>query len=92
MVVFFSFIIIVNILTFHLYRIDKQQAEASLSRIPEAILLALSFLGGALGAFCAMQEYRHKTLHKSFSICVPIALVLQAALVIWAMVYCIIHL
>lgn len=92
MVVLFAYTIVINVVSFHMYRIDKLRAEHDEYRIPEAILLAVSFLGGALGAFCAMHEYRHKTLHTSFAVGVPIALFVQTVLVIWAMVHCLIAL
>ena len=91
MIIFFLYIIIINIITFHLYRIDKWRAEQSEYRISEAILLGVSFLGGALGAFCAMREFRHKTLHSVFAIGVPLALIIQMALVIWVMYYCLLE-
>ncbi|MBQ0128399.1 MAG: DUF1294 domain-containing protein [bacterium] len=92
MLVFFFYIIVMNVVAFHMYRIDKQHAERGEYRISEAALLAVSFLGGALGAFCAMHEYRHKTLHTSFAVGVPLALLVQTVLVVWAMVYCLITL
>lgn len=88
MIIFFSYIIIVNIVAFHLYRIDKQRAELGEYRISELVLLGVSFLGGALGAFCAMREYHHKTLHSVFAIGVPVVLVIQTALIMGAMIYC----
>lgn len=91
MIIFFLYIIIINIITFHLYRLDKWRAEQSEYRISEAILLGVSFLGGALGAFCAMREFRHKTLHSVFAIGVPLALIIQMALVIWVMYYCLLE-
>lgn len=90
MVVFFAYIIVINVVSFHMFRIDKLRAERDAYRIPETALLAVSFLGGALGAFCAMNEYRHKTLHTSFAVGVPVALAVQAILVIWAMVHCLV--
>lgn len=88
-IAFFIYTIIINVVSFHMYRIDKIRAERNEYRISEPILLAVSYFGGALGAFCAMHEYRHKTLHASFTVGVPIALLLQTAMVIWTMVYCI---
>lgn len=73
---------------FHLYRIDKQRAERSEYRISEAVLLGVSFIGGALGAFCAMREYHHKTRHPVFTVGVPIALIMQITLIIGAMIHC----
>lgn len=82
------YIIVVNLVSFHLYKIDKLRAERDEYRISEAALLTVAFAGGALGAFCAMQEFRHKTFHTAFTVGVPIALVLQTALVVWAMIDC----
>lgn len=88
--IFFSYIIIINMVTFHMYHIDKRRAEHDEYRISETALLAFSFIGGALGAFCAMREFRHKTLHTMFAVGVPFALVLQTILIVWAMRYCLI--
>lgn len=82
MIVYYTYIIVLNLVTYYMYLIDKRRAEKDEYRIPEAVLLGLSFIGGAFGAFCAMQEYRHKTLHKAFVIGVPIALLLHVALFI----------
>lgn len=90
MIALLSYIIVINLVAFHLYRLDKRRAEQEGFRIPEAVLLGIAFLGGALGAYCAMHEYRHKTQHSAFVVGVPIALVVQSALVLWAMVHCII--
>lgn len=90
MIALLSYIIVVNLVAFHLYRIDKGRAEREEFRIPEAVLLGMAFLGGAFGAYCAMHEYRHKTQHTAFFIGVPISLVIQTGIVIWALVYCLI--
>lgn len=92
MVAFFAYIIIINVVSFHLYRIDKLRAEREEYRISETTLLSVSYFGGALGAYCAMREYRHKTLHTAFTVGVPVALVLWTILVIWAMAHCLVAL
>lgn len=91
MIAFFLYIIIVNLASFHLFHFDKQRAECGKYRIPERLLLGISFLGGALGAFCAMREYHHKTLHTAFALSVPVALAVQLVLVIWVIVHCLIE-
>jgi len=88
MILLLSYIIIINTVSFHLYRIDKKRAEHGEFRIPEYILLGVAFLGGALGAYCAMHEYRHKTLHTAFTIGVPIALAVWTILVAWTIIHC----
>lgn len=46
---------------FILYAADKVKAKRGARRIPERVLLALSFLGGAAGGYAAMFVCRHKT-------------------------------
>lgn len=82
--------ILVNLVTFHLYRIDKRRAVQGDYRIPEAVLLTMSFIGGGLGAFCAMREFHHKTLHTVFAVGVPVALAIQTVLLVSVVVYCLI--
>jgi len=66
-----------SVLTFVLFGYDKHLAVYNKSRIPEAVLLVFSFLGGAFGALCAMWMFRHKTQKPLFRTLVPIFLVLQ---------------
>ena len=68
---------IASILTFVLYGYDKHRATYQKFRIPEAVLLLFAFLGGAFGAFCAMQLFHHKTHKPLFYITVPILMILQ---------------
>lgn len=68
---------IASILTFVLYGYDKHCAAYQKFRVPEAVLLLFAFLGGAFGAFCAMQMFRHKTQKPLFYITVPILMILQ---------------
>lgn len=75
-------IYIVSIITFMLFAWDKHCSIFQKSRIPEFILLLFSFLGGAFGALCGMIFFKHKTLHKQFTIAVPIFLFIQLAIVI----------
>lgn len=70
------YLIVINIMAFLAYGIDKQRAKRDVWRIPEAILLLLAFLGGALGAFVGMRVFRHKTKHRKFRFLVPLLLVL----------------
>ena len=48
------------------YGRDKRLAKEHKRRIPEKVLLSLSFFGGAAGALAAMQLFRHKTKHWYF--------------------------
>lgn len=73
--------ILVNLLTFVLYGVDKLRAKQADRRIPERTLLLLPYLGGSVGALLGMWIFRHKTKHLKFRILVPLALLLQIAAV-----------
>lgn len=54
-----------NLVAFATYGLDKFQAAANGSRIPEARLLSLALVGG-LGAMAASSVFRHKTRKQPF--------------------------
>lgn len=82
--IFAGYYFIMCIATFIFYAADKSKAKAKAKagawRISEATLIGLSFIGGSGGAFLAMRILRHKTKHIKFEICVPLSLILHAAL------------
>lgn len=78
----FSYLIIVNFITFILYAIDKWKAQHHKWRINENLLIILAFVGGSIGALLAMKIFHHKTKHKKFRIAVPIILFFQIVLTI----------
>ena len=67
-----------SVVAFVLYAVDKNRARRRKWRIPEATLILIAALGGAPGAFLAMQMFRHKTKHVKFIILVPLFLTLHA--------------
>ena len=75
--------LLVNIVAFAAYVIDKRKAQKGRWRIPESMLLLLAFFGGAIGALMGMRVFHHKTKHWKFKILVPLFLVLQLALIVW---------
>ena len=58
---YIGYLVGVSLVTFFVYVIDKQKAKRGAWRIPEKTLLGLSFIGGAVGGYTAMQLVRHKT-------------------------------
>ena len=50
-------------------------------RIPEAVLLLLSALGGSVAMFVTMLLVRHKTKHVKFMLGIPLIMIAQAAAV-----------
>lgn len=62
----------INIVAFLLMGIDKYKAIHNLYRIPENSLLAVAIVGGVFGEMAGMYFFHHKTLHKKFSIGLPL--------------------
>ena len=75
------YLIVINVLTFVVYGIDKWQAKRGNWRISEATLLLLAVVGGSIGALLGMRVWHHKTLHKKFKYGLPLILIAQALLV-----------
>lgn len=80
---FVIYLLIINVVALIAYAIDKFKAQHNRWRIPEATLIIMAFLGGALGAFLGMYLFRHKTKHWKFRILVPLALVLWIAAIVF---------
>lgn len=73
-------LIVINVLTFFIYGIDKWKARRNKWRISEAALLWLTVAGGSIGALLGMKVWHHKTMHKNFKYGLPAILLLQVAL------------
>lgn len=74
-------IIVINIITFFVYGLDKLKAVNHWWRVPEAALLGLAVAGGSVGAYLGMQVFRHKTLKPLLRFGIPAILLVQAAAV-----------
>ena len=70
----------VNLAAFAAFGIDKWKAVRHRWRIPEATLLGLSLIGGALGGLAGMRLFHHKTRKARFFVGVPVMLALQLGL------------
>ena len=75
------YLIIINIVTFLVYSIDKLKAKKSLWRVRENSLLMLAILGGSIGAWLGMKVWHHKTLHKKFRYGIPAIIIIQLAVI-----------
>lgn len=86
---FLYYLIVINIVTFLVYGIDKCKAmsqrkvktKQGYSRISEATLLMLAVIGGSIGALLGMKIWHHKTMHKKFKFGLPLILLAQIALI-----------
>lgn len=69
----------VSLAAFVFYGADKSKAKRGAWRIPEKVLLGLSFFGGAVGGTAGMLVFRHKTRHWYFWAVNVLGLAWQAA-------------
>lgn len=76
------YLFLINLIAFIAMGIDKSKAKKHLWRIPESTLILLSILGGPIGMLFGMKVFHHKTLHKKFTIGVPLILVIQIIIVL----------
>ncbi len=77
------YLVLINLITFAVYGIDKRKAQKNAWRIKESTLLLLAAIGGSVGALLGMQVFRHKTKHLQFTVGVPLILLLQVGLAVW---------
>ena len=77
------YLLIINVVAFFVYGIDKYKAKHAKWRISEATLLLLAAIGGSIGAWCGMKVWHHKTMHKKFKYGVPAIFILQVVLAVW---------
>lgn len=84
-------LLVVNLIAFIMYGIDKMKAKKESYRISEAMLMLMAALGGSVGALMAMTVFRHKTQHKKFTLGVPGILLLQIIASVAAYVYYLIN-
>lgn len=81
--ILYWYLLIINVLAFVCYGLDKLKAKRNARRISERSLLLLAVVGGSLGAWFGMLVWRHKTKHAIFKFGVPIILLLQIAVYLW---------
>ncbi len=69
--------IVWNVVAFFLVRLDKGRARRKSWRIRERTFFFVALFFGAAGVLTGMYVYRHKTLHSTFVIGMPVMLVLN---------------
>jgi uncharacterized membrane protein YsdA (DUF1294 family) len=73
------YLVLINVVTFITFGVDKSRARKHAWRIPEKRLFFLAIIGGSVGAIAGMYFFRHKTRHWYFVIGMPLILILQLA-------------
>ena len=72
-----EYLIIINILSFILYGIDKLKDIKKEERISEKTLILIGILGGSIGSLIGMNLFRHKTKKLKFIISLPLILIIH---------------
>lgn len=76
------YLIIINVITFAMYGMDKWRAMTRQWRIREKKLIGLAIIGGSVGALIGMTVFHHKTRKWYFKLGIPVILALQITFVI----------
>lgn len=63
--------------------IDKRKAERGAWRIPEKTIFIVTALGGGIGTIAGMYIFRHKTKKWTFTIGLPVLLILDILAIIY---------
>lgn len=77
-----TYLIVVNVVAFLAFGVDKWKSKRDKWRIPEAQLIGLAVIGGSIGAWAGMKIWHHKTMHKKFKYGLPAILIIQIILAI----------
>ena len=77
------FFLFMTWLGYYIMKVDKRYAKEDKRRVPEKTLLLISIVGGSLGMYIGMYKFKHKTLHKKFTIGVPLIMLIQVACVVY---------
>ena len=77
------YLLVINVVAFFVYGIDKLKAKKGKWRISEACLLLLAVIGGSVGAWAGMKAWHHKTMHKKFRYGLPLIVLLHLSLVLY---------
>lgn len=78
------YLLIINVIAFISMYIDKQRAIKHKWRIQESTLIGLAILGGSIGSYLGMKNFRHKTKHLKFTLGIPFIIFCQIALLIFS--------
>ena len=80
--IFLLYLIVINLVAFVLYGIDKKRARDGTWRISEKTLIGIAVVGGSIGAIAGMYTFRHKTRHWYFRYGLPMILLVQCV-ILW---------
>ncbi|MCF6464854.1 DUF1294 domain-containing protein [Clostridium sp. Cult2] len=77
---FLIYILIINIVSFLAFGLDKSKSKKNDWRISELSLMILALLGGSAGALLGMIVFKHKVSKAKFSLGIPLMYILNKVL------------
>lgn len=80
------YLVIINVITFVIFGVDKYKAIRQEWRIRESTLLGLALIGGSIGGWLAMYIFHHKTKKVKFFVGIPVILAIQ--IVVFSYLFC----
>ena len=81
---FAAYALLINLVAFIMYGVDKHRAQKRKGRLSEAALIWIAVFGGSIGAIMGMYLFHHKTQKRKFTILLPLIFFAQlAAIVYW---------
>jgi len=83
-IIIISYLVVINLIAFVLYGIDKKRAIRNEYRIRESVMLWIARLGGAIGSWLGIKSFHHKTQHTKFRIVVPLWMIIWVAAIVLA--------
>ena len=80
------YLIIINLIAFALYGIDKKRSIRNEYRISENVLLWMARLGGVIGSWLGIKIFRHETKHTKFRVIVPLWMIIWIAAIVFLII------
>ena len=80
------YLILINLISFFSFALDKQKAIKGKYRISERRLFILAILGGSPASIAAMYIFHHKTRKPSFRFGMPVIMIIQITTAIYLLI------
>lgn len=85
--IFKNYIIIINVIAFFIYGLDKVLAMIKKARIPESFLLNLSIFGGCFLGLISMYLFHHKVRKNKFVVINIVCIIIYSLLIYYIYKY-----
>jgi uncharacterized membrane protein YsdA (DUF1294 family) len=82
-----GYLLLLNILTFVVYGLDKRSARQRGERVPENVLLFLAGVGGTPAAYAARHYFHHKTIKRPFITRLRLILIVQLGVLLLSLLF-----